>query len=63
MPHPAITTKQAAARSGIPRRTILHAILRGDLPAEKFGDGHTSAYMIRERDLDRWLEQREQASA
>lgn len=47
-----ITVTEAAKRLGITRRAVLGRIERGTLPAEKIGDGRTSAYLIREDDLD-----------
>lgn len=47
-----VTVTEAAKRLGITRRAVLGRIERGTLPAEKIGDGRTSAYLIREDDLD-----------
>lgn len=47
-----ITVTEAAKRLGISRRAILGRIERGTLPAEKIGDGRTSAYLIHEDDLE-----------
>lgn len=56
MPNP-ISTSEAASRTGIPKRTIIAAITRGDLPASKMA-GLTGAYLIREDDLDEWQTKR-----
>lgn len=55
-----LSASAAAAESGIPKRTILYAIERKHLKAEKVpGVG----YIIRRRDFTRWLERREAVSA
>lgn len=55
---PPLTAAEAAARSGIPKRTILHAISSGSLKAQKLA-GARGAYLIRPRDLERYLSKRE----
>lgn len=53
-----VSTAQAASQTGIPKRTILAAIARGDLPATKLGPG-TATYTIKCSDLAAWAEQRQ----
>lgn len=48
----------AAAQKDIPKRTILYAISQGDLRAQKL-PGRTGAYLIDQRDLDKWVAKRE----
>lgn len=48
-----LTVATAAAQSGIPKRTIIAAINRGDLPAEKL-PGLTGAFLLAKTDFDRW---------
>ena len=63
MPNPApLTTSSAQAKTGIPKRTIIAAINRGDLKAQKL-PGLTGSFLINERDLDRWIASREAKSA
>ena len=63
MPNPApLTTSSAQAKTGIPKRTIIAAINRGDLKAQKL-PGLTGSFLINERDLDRWIARREAKSA
>lgn len=63
MPNPQwITTTAASQTSGVPKRTIIAAISRGDLPASKL-PGLTGAYLIDPAELDRWLAGRIKASA
>lgn len=57
-----ITTTGASQTSGVPKRTIIAAITRGDLHAEKL-PGLTGAYLIDPAELDRWLAGRMKASA
>lgn len=57
-----ITTSQAAQESGIPKRTIIAAITRGDLPAQKL-PGLTGAYLIDRDELDAWLAGRKTKAA
>lgn len=52
-----ITTSAAHERSGVPRRTIIAAINRGDLPAQKL-PGLTGAFLINPADLDDWAKRR-----
>lgn len=49
-----ITTSQASLESGIPKRTIIAAITRGELPAQKL-PGLTGAYLLDRDDLTIWL--------
>ena len=49
-----ITTSTAHQTSGVPKRTIIAAITRGDLPAQKL-PGLTGAYLIDPDELDIWL--------
>lgn len=63
MPNPDwITTSLAHQRSGVPKRTIIAAINRGDLKAEKL-PGLTGSFLIPPAELDRWLASRTKASA
>ena len=63
MPNPApLTTSSAQAKTGIPKRTIIAAINRGDLKAQKL-PGLTGSFLINERDLDRWAAKRGAKSA
>lgn len=48
-----ITTTAAHKNSGIPRRTIIAAINRGELPAEKL-PGLTGAFLISPDDFTKW---------
>lgn len=52
-----ITTTAASQTSGVPKRTIIAAITRGDLPASKL-PGLTGAYLIDPEELDIWLSAR-----
>ncbi|MCV7065641.1 helix-turn-helix domain-containing protein [Mycolicibacterium farcinogenes] len=54
---PPLSTTEASSETGIPRRTIIAAINRGDLRANKL-TGLTGAFLIERRDLDRWLAKR-----
>lgn len=66
MPNQAqISAADAAAQHGIPKRTILAAIKRGDIPAHKLG-GELGVYVINPADVARFAavwRQRRQASA
>lgn len=53
-----LSAAQAADRTGIPKRTIQAAIARGDLKAQKLGSHLTGAFIIEQRDLDRWVAKR-----
>lgn len=55
---PPMSIKQAAEQTGVPTRTINYAISTGDLKAHKL-PGATGAYLIDQRDLDRWIAKRE----
>lgn len=62
MPNPQwITTTAAHKSSGTPKRTIIAAINRGELPAEKL-PGLTGAFLINPDDLAAWVSQREAKS-
>lgn len=67
MPKPAqpLSAAQASEQTGEPKRTILHAIKTGKLPAQKL-PGYNGVYLIAQRDLDKWAasraERTEQAS-
>ncbi len=52
-----LSAAQVAAETGIPKRTILAAITRGDLKAQKL-PGPRGAYIISRRSLDAYLEKR-----
>ena len=56
------TTTAAAQTSGVAKRTIIYAITRGDLPAQKL-PGLTGAYLIDPEELDIWLAGRTKATA
>lgn len=49
-----ITTTTAHQTSGIPKRTIIAAINRGDLPAQKL-PGLTGSFLIAPKDFETWL--------
>jgi len=53
---------KASQVTGIPRRTIIHAITTGKLKATKLSDAATSAYVIDVHDLDDYLTERSTAS-
>lgn len=53
-----VTVAQASEQTGISRRTLVDAIARRKLKARKIGDA-TSPYLIRRRDLQKWLDTRE----
>ena len=53
-----LTTSEAQARTGIPKRTVIAAINRGDLRAEKL-PGLTGSFLITSADLDRWVAKRD----
>ena len=55
-----LSVTEAAQMRGVPKRTVQHAIAKGDLKAHKM-PGRTGAYLINERDLDRWITKREGA--
>lgn len=59
---PPLSATEAADQTGIPKRTILHAITMGWLKAHKLS-GLTGAYVIEQRDLDKWTAKREQAAS
>jgi predicted DNA-binding transcriptional regulator AlpA len=49
-----LTIKQAEARTGIARSTIIYNIKQGHLPASQFGNGGRAPYAIDPTDLDTW---------
>jgi hypothetical protein len=59
---PPLSATDASLQTGIPKRTILWAINTGKLKAHKFG-GSTGAYVIQQRDLDRFVAKREQQAS
>ena len=52
-----ITTATASEQTGIPKRTIIAAINRGDLAANKL-PGLTGSFLIAPADLDEWANSR-----
>jgi excisionase family DNA binding protein len=54
---PPLSVTEAAILREVPKRTIQHAIAKGDLKAHKM-PGITGAYLIYPRDLDRWIAKR-----
>lgn len=58
MPQPPLSVTQAAELTGEPKRTIQWAIKEGHLKAHKL-PGRTGAYVISQRDFDRWVAKRE----
>ena len=52
-----ITTTAAHQSTGIPKRTIIAAINRGDLKADKL-PGLTGSFLIDPEDLNRWADTR-----
>lgn len=57
-----MSVTQAAAESNEPARTIRYAIQTGALKADKL-PGATGAYLIRRRELDRWMAKRAKRAA
>jgi excisionase family DNA binding protein len=57
-----LSAAQAARHTGIPKRTILAAITRGELPAHKM-PGRTGAYLIDQIDLDTYVARRVRAAS
>lgn len=55
-----ISAAQAATETGIPKRTILAAITRGDLKAKKL-PGLRGAYIINRRNLDAYISKKQAA--
>lgn len=53
-----MSVAQAHEATGVPRRTITHAITQGWLKAARLGDG---AWMIDPTDLDEWAASRHSA--
>lgn len=62
MPTPPLSVTQAAEQAGEPKRTIQWAIKEGHLKAHKM-PGLTGAYLIQQRDLDKWAAKRAEQSA
>lgn len=61
MPKPQwITTSAAHQTSGVPKRTIIAAINRGDLKAHKL-PGLTGSFLIDPADFERWITRRRAA--
>ena len=56
-----ITTTEASQRTGVPKRTIIAAINRGALPAQKL-PGLTGPFLIDVDDLTIWVNSRKKAS-
>lgn len=52
-----MSVAEAAEQKGIPKRTLQAAIARGALKAHKM-PGLTGAYLIYQRDLDKWTGKR-----
>lgn len=52
-----LSVAQIVGMHGIPKRTVIAAIDRGDLRADKM-PGRTGAYLIDQRELDKWLAKR-----
>lgn len=52
---PPLSATDASSQTGIPKRTILWAIHHGHLKAHKLS-GSTGAYVIGQRDLDRYVD-------
>lgn len=61
MPTRFLSVVEAVQQTGIPKRTIQHAIAQGWLPAHKM-PGLTGAYLIDPADLDEWTRRRKEAS-
>lgn len=61
MPKPVLSVIEAAEQSGISKRGIQWAILKGRLPAYKM-PGRTGAYLIDPNDLADYISRREEAS-
>lgn len=59
---PPLSVAEASAQKDIPKRTLQAAITRGDLKAHKLG-GLTGAFLIDQRDLDRYAAKREQKAS
>lgn len=53
-----LSAAQAAKQTGHPKRTILHAITTGKLPAQRMDNGYQGVYLIAQVDLDRWVAER-----
>jgi excisionase family DNA binding protein len=53
-----LTASEISLEHGIAKRTVLHAITMGWLPAIKFG--HQGLWLIEQDDLEEWLARREQ---
>lgn len=57
-----LSVTEASEQTGIPKRTLQAAIARGDLKGHQM-PGRTGAYMIEQRDLDRYMAKREKLAA
>ena len=55
-----LSAAQVATETGIPKRTILAAITRGDLKAQKL-PGPRGAYVIKRRAVDAYLAKKQAA--
>lgn len=49
----------AAKTTGLPVKTLLSAIHRGDLVAVQLGVGRNSPFRVKRENLDAWLESRQ----
>lgn len=58
---PYMSVSQASTQAVVPKRTLQHAIAKGDLPAHKL-PGRTGAYLITPADLHAWLAGRGRAA-
>ncbi|NLA37077.1 MAG: helix-turn-helix domain-containing protein [Actinobacteria bacterium] len=52
-----LSVAEASQQWNVPKRTIQHAIATGGLKAHKM-PGRTGAYLIAERDLNKWIAKR-----
>ncbi len=57
-----ITAAEAASRHGIPKRTLLAAIARGDLKAKKLA-GSRGAYLLDPAVVEKYVNNKQQAAA
>jgi excisionase family DNA binding protein len=55
------TAAQIARQTGIPKRTVIHAITSGKLRAKRVG-GEPGIFLAHQKDVDRWLATRELSS-
>jgi len=49
---------EASKTTGLPVKTLLSAIHRGDLVAVQLGVGRNSPFRVKRENLDNWLESR-----